>query len=125
MKQGIHPTNYPTIIVDVTCGEEFKTLSTKKTGETREEDGIEYQVLRVDVSSASHPFFTGKQTFVDTAGRVERFKALEEKTAETMKDRSHKSKKEKRAARAEKKKGGNKKAAKDALKAAKAALADV
>jgi large subunit ribosomal protein L31 len=60
MKQGIHPEYYETT-VRCACGETFTTGSTKKE-------------LRVDICSKCHPFFTGKQKFVDTGGRVEKFK---------------------------------------------------
>lgn len=60
MKQGIHPA-YNEITVHCACGESFKTRSTRKTD------------LNVEICSACHPFFTGKQKLVDTAGRVDRF----------------------------------------------------
>ena len=72
MKNEIHPTLYPVVFVD---GEhEIVTRSTRKSGETREIDGIEHYVIPVEISSYSHPFFTGKQRLVDTEGRVERFR---------------------------------------------------
>ena len=60
MKKEIHP-QYKTAIVSCACGAVFKTRSTKGD-------------LRIDICSSCHPFFTGKQKFVDTAGRVERFR---------------------------------------------------
>lgn len=60
MKEGIHP-NYGEAVVKCACGESFVTGSTKKE-------------LRVEICSKCHPFFTGKQKFVDTSGRVEKFK---------------------------------------------------
>ncbi|OGH59814.1 MAG: 50S ribosomal protein L31 [Candidatus Magasanikbacteria bacterium RIFCSPHIGHO2_01_FULL_33_34] len=80
MKKEIHPTSKPTIFVDTSCGAEFFANSTVKSNETRTVDGIEYQVFNVEISSASHPFYTGKQILVDTARRVEKF---HEKTAKT------------------------------------------
>ena len=58
---------------------ELVTRSTKKSDETRDIDGVEHFVLRVEISSASHPFFTGQQRFIDTAGRVEKFQRRYEK----------------------------------------------
>ena len=72
MKAEIHPTLYPVVFVD---GEhEIVTRSTKKSSETKMIDGVEHYVLPVDISSYTHPFFTGKQKLVDTEGRVERFR---------------------------------------------------
>ena len=72
MKQGIHPEMHPVIFVD---GEyEIITRSTKKSRETRDVDGVEHYVLHIDISSFTHPFFTGKQKIIDTEGRVERFR---------------------------------------------------
>lgn len=123
MKKDIHPELHPTIIVDTSCGFEFKTLSTKKGEETREEDGVTYNVLKVEVSSASHPFYTGEQVFVDSAQRLKKFEDKKAKTAEIKESGKRLSKKEKRAAKDSKNKGG-KQAAKAALKAAKAALSE-
>lgn len=74
MKDQIHPEYRPVVFQDVSADVTFLTRSTIKSNQTIEwEDGKEYPLVRVDISSASHPFFTGKQKFVDTAGRVERF----------------------------------------------------
>jgi len=74
MKKGIHPEYRAVVFQDVSAGTSFLTRSSIKSHETvKWEDGKEYPLVRVDISSASHPFFTGKQKFVDTAGRVERF----------------------------------------------------
>ena len=74
MKDDIHPEYRPVVFQDVSADFSMLTRSTAKTHETIQwEDGKEYPLLRVDISSASHPFFTGKQKFVDTAGRVEKF----------------------------------------------------
>ena len=71
MKAGIHPINYPALFVD---GEhEWVGLTTAQSGETREVDGIECQVVKVDISAFTHPFYTGQKRIVDTAGRVEKF----------------------------------------------------
>ncbi len=75
MKQDIHPKYRPVVFQDVSADFSILTKSTVKTKETiKWEDGEEYPLLRVDISSASHPFFTGKQKFLDTAGRVEKFR---------------------------------------------------
>ena len=74
MKKDIHPKYHPVVYVDVGADWELVTRSTLKTKETREIDGVEHYVLKVDISSASHPFYTGKKMFVDAAGRVEKFR---------------------------------------------------
>lgn len=101
MKTAIHPESRPTIFVDTSCGVEFMTTSTLKSDETREVDGVTYQVYQVEISSASHPFYTGKQILMDTARRVEKF---EQKAAmQAAAQAARKGKKAKRAARAAKK----------------------
>ncbi|MBX2867015.1 type B 50S ribosomal protein L31 [Candidatus Kaiserbacteria bacterium] len=81
MKKDIHPDNYRKVIFhDNASGERFLLGSTIATEETDKwTDGNEYPVAHVDVSSASHPFYTGQEKVMDTAGRVERFKARAEK----------------------------------------------
>jgi large subunit ribosomal protein L31 len=74
MKKDIHPKYHPVVFVDPSVGAEFVTRSTMTSGEVRNIDGVDHYVIRMEISSASHPFFTGKQRFVDTAGRVERFR---------------------------------------------------
>jgi len=76
MQADIHPTYQDVVFQDISTGETFLTRSTitKTSGETIALDGNDYPVVRVEVSSASHPFYTGKQTLVDTEGRVEKFK---------------------------------------------------
>jgi large subunit ribosomal protein L31 len=77
MKTDIHPTNYRSVIFhDNSSGERFLIGSTIETTKTEKwTDGTEYPITFVDVSSASHPFYTGQEKVMDTAGRVERFKA--------------------------------------------------
>lgn len=77
MKTEIHPKNYRLVIFhDNSSGERFLLGSTVKTSATDKwTDGNEYPLAYVDVSSASHPFYTGLEKVMDTAGRVERFKA--------------------------------------------------
>lgn len=76
MKKGIHPENYrPVIFKDMSNGYSFMTRSTAETKDTIEwEDGNEYPLVKLEISSESHPFFTGKIKLVDTAGRVDKFK---------------------------------------------------
>ena len=73
MKPDIHPEYHPVLFIDTSTGHEFSSRSTVKTGETREVDGVEHQVVRLEITSDSHPFYTGQQRFVDTAGRIEKF----------------------------------------------------
>ncbi len=77
MKKDIHPDNYRKVIfLDTSSDERFLISSTVETEETGTwEDGEEYPLARVEMSSASHPFYTGVERTVDTAGRVEKFKA--------------------------------------------------
>lgn len=75
MKKDIHPNYRPVVFQDVSSDFSFVTRSTINTSETVTwEDGNEYPLVKIDVSSKSHPFYTGKQNIVDTAGRVDRFK---------------------------------------------------
>jgi len=74
VKPGIQPDYHPVVFRDPTADFAFLTRSTATSNDTIErEDGNTYPVINVDVSSASHPFYTGKQKIMDTAGRVERF----------------------------------------------------
>ncbi len=74
MKPDIHPSYRPVVFMDASADFAFLTRSTVETSETIEwEDGNTYPLAKVDISSASHPFFTGQMKIVDTAGRVERF----------------------------------------------------
>jgi large subunit ribosomal protein L31 len=74
MKKSIHPEYKDVIFWDTSSDTKFLSRSTSVPKETMKwEDGKEYPVIKVEVSSASHPFFTGKKMFVDTAGRVEKF----------------------------------------------------
>ncbi|GLX99232.1 type B 50S ribosomal protein L31 [Herbidospora galbida] len=75
MKKGIHPEYRPVVFRDPSAGFAILTRSTVRSNKTVEwEDGQTYPVVDVDVSSASHPFYTGKSRVVDSAGRVERFR---------------------------------------------------
>ena len=74
MKQGIHPDNYREVVFkDMSNEEIFITRSTVNTKETIEVDGETYPVVKIEISSTSHPFYTGKSKLVDTAGRVDKF----------------------------------------------------
>lgn len=74
MKKGIHPEYHPVVYVDVGADFEFVSRSTMTSEESRKIDGVDHYVIRLEISSASHPFYTGKQHFVDTAGRIEKFR---------------------------------------------------
>lgn len=74
MKEGIHPEYKEVIFQDTTSDFKFLTRSTMSSNETiKWEDGNTYPLIKIEVSSASHPFYTGKKIYVDTAGRVEKF----------------------------------------------------
>ena len=77
MKSSIHPQNYrPVVFSDDQADFAFLTQSTATTTETiKWEDGNEYPLIKIHISSASHPFFTGEEKIIDTEGRVDRFKA--------------------------------------------------
>ena len=75
MKKDGHPNYRQVVFVDVSNDYRFLTRSTVKTKDTTKwEDGIEYPLYKLDTSSESHPFYTGTQKMVDTAGRVEKFR---------------------------------------------------
>ncbi len=75
MKTDIHPAVHAVVFVDANSGAEFATFSTLKSDKTKKINGVDHYVIVVDISSDTHPFFTGKQTLVDTAGRVDKFRA--------------------------------------------------
>ena len=77
MKSSIHPTDYKLVVFsDEVAGFSFLTRSTAQSKETiKWEDGNEYPLIKMHISSASHPFFTGEEKIIDTEGRVDRFKA--------------------------------------------------
>lgn len=75
MRKDIHPNYRPVVFKDMGGDFAFLTRSTIKTGDTIEwEDGNEYPLVKLDVSSATHPFYTGKQNLMDATGKVERFR---------------------------------------------------
>jgi large subunit ribosomal protein L31 len=74
MKKGIHPENYRLVAFkDMSNETVFITRSCANTKETIEINGVTYPVVKLEISSASHPFYTGKMKLVDTAGRVDKF----------------------------------------------------
>jgi large subunit ribosomal protein L31 len=83
MKKGIHPDGYRLVVFKDTSNE--TTFLSRSAAPTKEtiiwEDGKEYPVIKVEISNTSHPFYTGKSMFVDTAGRIEKFKKRYEKKA--------------------------------------------
>ena len=76
MKKEIHPTNYRTVVFkDISLDKSWLGKSTANSRETTKwEDGNDYPLIKLEISSESHPFFTGKMKFVDTAGRIDKFK---------------------------------------------------
>jgi len=78
MKADIHPKYHPAVFID--GDNEVITKSTRVSEENRVIDGVEDNVLRVEISGFSHPFWTGRQKVMDAAGRIERFKKKYEKT---------------------------------------------
>ncbi|MGY0063593.1 type B 50S ribosomal protein L31 [Streptomyces sp. LZ34] len=82
MRSGIHPISRPVVFRDRTSGFQLLTRSTIDTQQTVEwEDGATYPIVDVEISSASHPFYTGTSRVLDTAGRVERFQRRYGRTA--------------------------------------------
>jgi large subunit ribosomal protein L31 len=79
MKKDIHPNNYrPVVFQDLNNNQTYLTRSTVATDDTIKLDGVEYPLVKVHISSSSHPFFTGQEKLVDIEGRVDKFKARQE-----------------------------------------------
>lgn len=75
MKKGIHPENYRLVAFkDMGNEDVFLAKSTAETKETIEVDGVEYPLVKLEISRTSHPFYTGKAKLIDTAGRIDKFK---------------------------------------------------
>ena len=75
MRKGIHPENYRLVAFkDMSNEDVFLTKSTADTNETLEVDGVEYPLIKMEISRTSHPYYTGKSKLVDTAGRIDKFK---------------------------------------------------
>ncbi len=86
MKQGLHPENYrPVVFKDMSNDDIFITRSTVNAKDTIEVDGVTYPLVKLEITSSSHPFFTGKQKLVDTAGRIDKFKSRYSKHIEDKK----------------------------------------
>lgn len=86
MKKGIHPENYrPVVFKDMSNDEIFISRSTINARETIEVDGVTYPLVKLEITSSSHPFYTGKQKLVDTAGRVDKFMSRYAKRNQTKK----------------------------------------
>ena len=81
MKKDLHPGNYRMVVFkDMSNGHTFLSRSTAASKETiKFEDGNEYPVIKLEISNTSHPFYTGKNVLVDTAGRIDKFKKRYEK----------------------------------------------
>jgi large subunit ribosomal protein L31 len=91
MKKGVHPKNYrPVVFQDLNDGTTFLTRSTAEAEETILFDGVEYPLVKVHISSASHPFFTGEERIVDVEGRVDKFKARREAAAKAQAEKAAK-----------------------------------
>ncbi len=74
MKKDLHPTSYrPVVFKDMSNGDMFLSRSTCNTKENIEFEGETYPLVKIEISNTSHPFYTGKSTLVDTAGRVDKF----------------------------------------------------
>ncbi len=84
MKKELHPKGYRFVVFkDMSNGYQFLSRSTAESRETvKWEDGNEYPVVKLEISNTSHPFYTGKNVLVDTAGRIDKFKKRYEKKAE-------------------------------------------
>ena len=75
MRKGIHPENYRLVAFkDMSNDDVFLTKSTAVTNETIKVEGVEYPLVKLEISRSSHPFYTGKAKLVDTAGRIDKFK---------------------------------------------------
>lgn len=96
MKKDVHPTNYrPVVFQDLNNNFMFLTNSTVATEETiKWEDGKEYPLVKVHISSASHPFFTGEERVLDVEGRVDKFKARAKAAAAAREKRMNAAKKQ-------------------------------
>ena len=95
MKKNLHPENYRFVVFsDEVAGFAFLTQSTADSKETiKWEDGNEYPLVKMHISSASHPFFTGEEKIIDTEGRVDRFKRAPEMAEDRNKALANKAKK--------------------------------
>lgn len=83
MKKSIHPETYPVVFVD--GDHKIVSRSTRKTDKTMEIDGVEHYIIPVEVSSFTHPLYTGEKRFLDTQGQVTKFQKKQKKAAELKK----------------------------------------
>ena len=98
MKKGVHPDNYrPVVFQDTNNNSTIITRSTAATDETITLDGIDYPLVKVHISSSSHPFFTGEERIVDIEGRVDKFKSRREAAEKARAERAARSAKPKTA----------------------------
>lgn len=103
MKQNVHPDNYrPVVFQDLNNNTTFLTRSTVATDDTIELDGVTYPLVKVHISSSSHPFFTGEERIVDVEGRVDKFKARQKAAAAAREKRAAKPKPRKAKPQAQK-----------------------
>jgi len=105
MKKDLHPQNYRLVVFqDLNNGTTFLTRSTVASDETIKLDGVEYPLVKVHISSASHPFFTGEEKLVDVEGRVDKFKARAKAAESAREARTNAAKKQaaRKAAKTEK-----------------------
>ncbi len=114
MKKGLHPDNYRAVVFqDSSSNFSFLTKSTVVTDEIiKWEDGKEYPLYKVHISSASHPFFTGEEKIVDVEGRVDKFKARAEAAKKAREEVAKRADKSEKKERPETQKLGEKKDAK-------------
>ncbi len=106
MKKDIHPKNYrPVVFQDSNDGSTFLTRSTVETKDTITLEGVEYPLVKVHISSSSHPFFTGEERIVDVEGRVDKYKARREAGEKARATRTAKSPKAKKSQKEAKKLG--------------------
>lgn len=111
MKKDIHPQNYrPVVFQDTNDNTTFISRSTAEAEETITLDGVEYPLVKVHISSSSHPFFTGQEKLVDIEGRVDKFKARQE-AAKAAKEAKLAAKPKAKKTQKEAQKLGDKKAA--------------
>ncbi len=105
MKDGIHPPYQDILFIDSSTGAKFIIGSTLQPKETEEFEGKEYPVLRVAVSSSSHPFYTGSNQFIDSEGRVDKFtKRYQKKREQQNQEQKRQQETEEKLAAAKKKK---------------------
>lgn len=76
MKKGIHPENYRLVAFkDMSNDDVFLVKSTANSNETIDVDGVEYPLIKLEISRTSHPYYTGKSKLIDTAGRIDKFRS--------------------------------------------------